>query len=140
MKLTRRPIPCHVRRWLRVACACAVVNAALPLAASAADAPPRLKRADSFLGIHFDFHAGEDCDRVGIRTTPAMVELIMVRHETSTSLTPRGFSGLPLVSARSAVRHWPETKKPARWRACLEILAAPTPLRAPSRSGRAGGS
>jgi hypothetical protein len=26
--------------------------------------PPRMKRADAFLGIHFDFHAGDDCDRV----------------------------------------------------------------------------
>ena len=41
--------------------------------AMAAD-PPRLKRADSFLGIHFDFHAGEDCTEVGKHTTPAMVE------------------------------------------------------------------
>lgn len=39
--------------------------------------PPRMKRADSFLGIHFDFHAGEDCDRVGQRTTLEMVELVI---------------------------------------------------------------
>ncbi len=39
--------------------------------------PPRLKRADSFLGIHFDFHAGEDCTEVGKNTTPAMVENII---------------------------------------------------------------
>ncbi len=31
---------------------------------SRADEPPRMKRADAFLGIHFDFHAGDDCDRV----------------------------------------------------------------------------
>ncbi len=42
--------------------------------ANAAD-PPRMKRADAFLGIHFDFHAGEDCKSVGKRTTPEMVEL-----------------------------------------------------------------
>ncbi|MHC4395062.1 MAG: alpha-amylase family protein [Planctomycetota bacterium] len=39
--------------------------------------PPRMKRADSFLGVHFDFHAGEDCNRVGQRTTSEMVELVI---------------------------------------------------------------
>ena len=59
--------------------------AALSLALCAAGAsrsaepgnPPRLKRADSFLGIHFDFHAGEDCKEVGKNTTPAMIENIL---------------------------------------------------------------
>lgn len=46
-------------------------------ALSAADSPPRLKRADSFLGIHFDFHAGPDCQEVGRNTTPAMIENII---------------------------------------------------------------
>jgi len=44
--------------------------------ASAAD-PARMKRADAFLGIHFDFHAGDDCKSVGKRTTPDMVELVI---------------------------------------------------------------
>jgi hypothetical protein len=48
----------------------------LALVSHAAD-PPRMKRADAFLGIHFDFHAGDDCDRVGARTTPEMVELVI---------------------------------------------------------------
>ncbi len=39
--------------------------------------PPRMKRADAFLGIHFDFHAGEDCKRVGERTTPEMIETVI---------------------------------------------------------------
>jgi hypothetical protein len=39
--------------------------------------PPRLKRADSFLGIHFDFHAGPDCTEVGKYTTPEMIERII---------------------------------------------------------------
>ncbi len=39
--------------------------------------PPRMKRADAFLGIHFDFHAGDDCTQVGARTTPEMVELVI---------------------------------------------------------------
>jgi hypothetical protein len=40
-------------------------------------APTRLKRADSFFGIHFDFHAGLDCTNVGANTTAAMVENII---------------------------------------------------------------
>ena len=44
---------------------------------AAADEPPRKTRAESFLGIHFDFHAGEDCTRVGERTTREMVELVI---------------------------------------------------------------
>jgi hypothetical protein len=47
-----------------------------PVASPAAD-PPRIKRADAFLGIHFDFHAGDDCDRVGARTTPEMVRTVI---------------------------------------------------------------
>ena len=40
-------------------------------------AQARLRRADSFLGIHFDFHAGPDCTAVGSNTTPAMVAQIL---------------------------------------------------------------
>jgi hypothetical protein len=43
----------------------------------AADSPPRTKRADAFLGIHFDFHAGPDCKEVGQHTTPEMVQTIL---------------------------------------------------------------
>jgi len=39
--------------------------------------PKRLSRADSFLGIHFDFHAGPDCTEVGKNTTPEMIERII---------------------------------------------------------------
>jgi hypothetical protein len=39
--------------------------------------PKRLKRAESFLGIHFDFHAGEDCTEIGKNTTRQMVEAIL---------------------------------------------------------------
>lgn len=40
-------------------------------------APARPRRADSFLGIHFDFHAGKDCTEIGRDTTPAMVASII---------------------------------------------------------------
>lgn len=39
--------------------------------------PRRLARSESFLGIHFDFHAGEDCVEIGRRLTPEMVEEIL---------------------------------------------------------------
>ncbi len=47
-------------------------------ALAAADTqPPRLKRADSFLGIHFDMHARKDCTAIGQNTTRAMIESVI---------------------------------------------------------------
>ncbi len=40
-------------------------------------AKQRLRREESFLGIHFDFHAREDCKEIGRNLTPAMVERII---------------------------------------------------------------
>lgn len=59
-----------------------IAVAALGLYASvqpgwAGDEPARCKRADAFLGIHFDFHAGPDCKEVGSRTTDEMVQAII---------------------------------------------------------------
>jgi hypothetical protein len=39
--------------------------------------PARLKRSESFLGIHFDFHAWGDCTEVGKNVTEEMVESII---------------------------------------------------------------
>ena len=39
--------------------------------------PPRLKRADSFFGVHFDFHAGADCNEIGKNVDEAMIENIV---------------------------------------------------------------
>jgi hypothetical protein len=39
--------------------------------------PPRIQRAESFLGIHFDFHAGRDCTAIGQNTTRAMIENVL---------------------------------------------------------------
>jgi len=36
-----------------------------------------MNRAESFLGVHFDFHAGADCTQVGARTTREMVERVL---------------------------------------------------------------
>lgn len=57
--------------------------------------PSRLKRADSFLGIHFDFHAGMDCTNVGTRTTPAMIEnIINLVHPDYLQIDCKGHPGL----------------------------------------------
>jgi hypothetical protein len=37
----------------------------------------KLRRSESFLGIHFDFHAGFDCKEVGKGVTPSMIEAIV---------------------------------------------------------------
>lgn len=42
-----------------------------------ADEPVRLKRADSFLGVHFDFHAQSTDHHIGQNTTPEMVHAIL---------------------------------------------------------------
>jgi hypothetical protein len=39
--------------------------------------PKRLRRSESFLGIHFDFHAEKDCTGIGKTVTPAMIENII---------------------------------------------------------------
>ena len=41
------------------------------------DYPARLRRSDSFLGIHFDFHANDDCDSIGNNVDREMVEYII---------------------------------------------------------------
>ena len=41
------------------------------------DEPARLRRNQSFFGIHFDFHAGADCNEVGKNTTPEMIHAII---------------------------------------------------------------
>jgi hypothetical protein len=68
---------------------------AAPAAQSApAQTPPRLKRADSFLGIHFDFHAGLDGTNVGAHTTPAMVEnIINLVHPDYLQIDCKGHAG-----------------------------------------------
>lgn len=51
--------------------------ASLILSDAGAAEPKRLKRAESFLGVHFDFHAGPDCKEIGKNTTPEMIERII---------------------------------------------------------------
>jgi len=76
--MNRTPqLPPWLAASLTVAIALLVV---LPPPASSADAvTQRLRRADSYLGIHFDFHAGPDCTEVGKNTTTEMIENIIRR-------------------------------------------------------------
>ena len=37
-------------------------------------APGRLRRSESFFGVHFDFHASDDCTQVGKDVTPRMIQ------------------------------------------------------------------
>ena len=63
--------------------------------ATHATAPKRLKRADSFFGIHFDFHAGADCTEIGKNTTPEMVEkIIEAAHPDYIQIDCKGHPGL----------------------------------------------
>ena len=39
--------------------------------------PKRLKRSESFLGVHFDFHAGDDCTEIGKNVDREMIEYII---------------------------------------------------------------
>lgn len=39
--------------------------------------PSRLRRSESFLGIHFDFHAGPDCTHIGRGVTTLMIKNII---------------------------------------------------------------
>ena len=57
--------------------------------------PKRLKRAESFLGIHFDFHAGPDCNAIGKNTTREMIENVINQvHPDYIQIDCKGHPGL----------------------------------------------
>jgi hypothetical protein len=65
-------------------------------------APARLKRAESFLGIHFDFHAGIDCTEIGKNTTREMVESIIDQvHPDYLQIDCKGHPGLTSYPTRA---------------------------------------
>lgn len=53
------------------------IRAALSPAPATANTPKRIRRADSFLGVHYDFHAGKDCTEIGKNTTRQMIENVI---------------------------------------------------------------
>ncbi len=59
------------------------------------ETPKRLKRADSFLGVHFDFHAGKDCNEIGKNTTREMIESVIDQvHPDYLQIDCKGHPGL----------------------------------------------
>ncbi len=63
--------------------------------AAQSDPPKRLRRSESFLGIHFDFHAGPDCKEIGKNTTPEMIEDIINQvHPDYLQIDCKGHRGL----------------------------------------------
>jgi hypothetical protein len=57
--------------------------------------PRCLKRSESFFGLHFDFHAAEDCKEIGKNTTPEMVQTIIdMVHPDFIQIDCKGHPGL----------------------------------------------
>ncbi|MDR3062267.1 MAG: hypothetical protein LBU57_09180 [Dysgonamonadaceae bacterium] len=50
----------------------------LQISSQAGDSSKILRRADSFLGFHFDFHANEDCDKIGKMLTESMIDSFLI--------------------------------------------------------------
>ncbi len=75
---TRKSPTCDLTKAALLLILIAMLPGAAELnAADTSATPRRLKRSESFLGIHFDFHAGPDCKEVGKNTTPEMVAAIL---------------------------------------------------------------
>jgi hypothetical protein len=63
--------------------------------------PKRLRRAESFLGIHFDFHAGPDCNAIGKNTTREMIESVISQvHADYIQIDCKGHPGLSSYPTR----------------------------------------
>ena len=85
--------------------------------------PKRLKRSESFLGIHFDFHAGPDCRHVGRNVTREMVRRIIQRVEPDyIQCDGKGHPGLSSYPTKVGYRAPGFARDPLRiWR---EVTAA----------------
>jgi hypothetical protein len=102
------------RTFLRLSSSAVLAAAALPVGrgftsvlatghsrAPDADAPRRLRRADSFLGIHFDFHADDDSVNIGGRTTRAMIASVIDQvHPDYIQVDCKGHRGLSSYPTR----------------------------------------
>lgn len=122
-----------LRSAIAVLAAVLVNHAPAAQPSAPAPQPPRLKRADSFLGIHFDFHArGVDHD-IGRHTTRAMVENIIDQVQPDYIQIDCkghfGFSSYPTKVGNPAPSFSVESEKGA-----TGGLVAPSPFK--STSGR----
>ncbi|MDR3253326.1 MAG: hypothetical protein LBT35_07180 [Tannerella sp.] len=71
-----------------------VFNLSALMSRSNAEEPSRLRRDQSFIGIHFDFHAGDDCNEIGKNTTPEMVQSIIdMVHPDYLQIDCKGHAG-----------------------------------------------
>lgn len=61
-----------MRRWIL-----SLVGLGLASTATADEPPARLRRADSFFGLHLDFHAGPDSTEIGRNLTREMIETLI---------------------------------------------------------------
>lgn len=59
------------------------------------ETPKRLKRSESFFGVHFDFHAGKTVQNIGATTTSEMVQAIIdALHPDFIQVDSKGHPGL----------------------------------------------
>src|SRR4051794_25681218 len=59
-----------------------------------ASTPLRVPRAQGFVGLHFDYHAGKDSTEIGKNTTRAMIENIIDRvHPDFIQIDSKGHAG-----------------------------------------------
>ncbi|HOX85061.1 MAG TPA: hypothetical protein PKW76_00210 [bacterium] len=73
----------------------------LPRFLFAADLPKRLKRSESFLGVHFDFHARDSCIAIGKNVDRQMVEFIIDQVQPDYLQTDcKGHSGISSYPTR----------------------------------------
>lgn len=77
--LSRRYYPLAVHQLFAVAVTLGSWFGAAHFQLALAGDPPRLKRAESFLGLHLDFHANAADQNIGQNTTPEMVQAILDR-------------------------------------------------------------
>lgn len=79
----------------------------------------RKRRSESFFGLHFDFHAGDECTEIGKNTTEEMIEEILLQAKPDYVQCDckghRGFSSYPTKAGhpapgivRDALRLWRE--------------------------------
>jgi hypothetical protein len=88
---------------VRVGILAGLLLAGVALKQSAAEAnPKRLPRSESFLGIHFDFHAGPDCTAIGRNTSREMIENVIRQvHPDYLQIDCKGHPGLSSYPTRA---------------------------------------
>ena len=104
-----------MRRVIAALSLCAFVIAFLATGAYSAETPKKLKRSESFLGIHFDFHASDDCTEIGKDVDREMIEFIIDKVKPDYLQTDckghRGLSSYPTKVGNQAPGFTKDTLK-----------------------------